>query len=399
MYVFLKYILIVFELKITPYVELIYMVNKLKKDLFSLGSSKLLVLGINGLFWFLMALILPKEQYGELTFLLSTASLGTISRFGLDRLVIVFGAKKEPVLFPSYVIVTITSSLAAIVVYYFTNDVFVGLLVVFVVIFELMMADLLSKSKYQMFSIYEITRRSLSLVFSILLFFEFGVMGILMGFVLANLLGIKGLIKALRVRQEFSNIKQHSGFIFNTSLIGIVASLDQFASKILIGAMFGFSLLGSFQIAFQYLVFLGFIPSVLTLYLLPQESQGKKNKKLKIYSIIICIILSFVSVFTIPSFVNLLLPEYTESITAMQIMSFSIIPSIIIIIIETSFIGNNQTKFILITKAIQVSIFFGLIMMLGKQFGLDGLAFSSLIAAIVMCILYVVLYKKYFKKN
>ena len=38
-------------------------------------------------------------------------------------------------------------------------------------------------------------------------------------------------------------------------------------------------------------------------------------------------------------------------------------------------------------------------MMLGKQFGLDGLAFSSLIAAIVMCILYVVLYKKYFKKN
>jgi O-antigen/teichoic acid export membrane protein len=376
------------------------MVNKIKQDLFSLSSSKIIVLSTNGLFWFLMALILPKEQYGELTFLLSTAYLaGTISRFGLDRLIIVFGAKKESVLFPSYVIVTITSSLAAIIVYYFTNDVFVGLLVVFIVIFELTLADFISKSKYQMFSIYEIIRRSLSLGLSILLFFEFGIMGIFMGFILANLLGIKGLIKALRVRQEFSNLKQHSGFIFNTSLIGLIASIDQFASKILIGSMFGFSLLGSIQVSFQYLIFLGFIPSVLALYLLPQESQGKKNKKLKIYSIIICIILSFVSILTIPFIVNTLLPEYTESISAMQIMSFSIIPSIIIAIIETSFIGNNQTKFTLIAKVIQVCIFFGLIMTLGKQFGLDGLAYSFLIAVIIMCASYVVLYIKYFKKN
>ena len=58
--------------------------------------------------------------------------------------------------------------------------------------------------------------------------------------------------------------------------------LLMYGDKILIGSIFGFSMLGNYYFAFQVFMLLDTIPKSISQYLLPQEAEGKKNKKLKI---------------------------------------------------------------------------------------------------------------------
>ena len=114
--------------------------------------------------------------------------------------------------------------------------------------------------------------------------------------------------------------------------------------KLIIGTVFGFSTLGSYQLAVQYLLLLDTIPRALTIYLIPQESQGKQNKKIKIFAIGISVIVVIVSIVILPFAIDTFFSEYQESILPAQIMSIATIPIMFYNIFEAQFFGKEQPR-------------------------------------------------------
>lgn len=73
--------------------------------------------------------------------------------------------------------------------------------------------------------------------------------------------------------------------------------------------------------------------------------------------------------------------KYQEAIFPIQIMSLGIIPMTVSAILEAMFIGKAKTKVAIISTAIQVGLYFSLILILGNMYGIIGLAISFVISA------------------
>ncbi|HLA21900.1 MAG TPA: hypothetical protein VJZ17_00470, partial [Nitrosopumilaceae archaeon] len=161
--------------------------------------------------------------------------------------------------------------------------------------------------------------------------------------------------------------------------------------KLLIGSLFGFSMLASYQFAAQYLLLLETFPRSLAQYLIPKESVGKKNKKLKIFSPIVASLIALVSILAIPYGINTFLPEYHDSILLGQILSISIIPLSISTVQQSQFLGKEKSSVVLIGSILQTGLYFLLIIWLGQSFGLMGIAIgflaSTTVRAIFNCII------------
>ena len=134
---------------------------------------------------------------------------------------------------------------------------------------------------------------------------------------------------------------------------------------------------------------------MLTTYLLPKESQQISNVKLKIYSIILSGISILVFIVIVPLLVENFFSDYHESIFPIQIMSISIFPTVLSIIMESSLLGREKSKNVLIANISQVSTFILLIFVLGNEYGLIGLATAFLISEIVRTIVNTFSYNKH----
>ena len=129
------------------------------KDLLTVGSSNIIASIILGLFWIYLAKILEKTEYGELGYLISTATVASvISLLGLGMVIIVYGSKKENVFSSSFVIVIISSCISAIVAFVLTQNFAVSILIVGLTIFEIILQGLLSKQRYGSYSKYQLLR-------------------------------------------------------------------------------------------------------------------------------------------------------------------------------------------------------------------------------------------------
>ncbi|MGQ0792058.1 MAG: hypothetical protein ACT4NJ_07565, partial [Nitrosopumilaceae archaeon] len=144
--------------------------------------------------------------------------------------------------------------------------------------------------------------------------------------------------------------------------------------------------LASYQFAGQYLLLLEGIPRSLIQYLVPLESEGKKNKKLKIFSILISIIIVIISVAVAPFAISAFLNEYKDAIFPIQILSFSIIPLTVSAIQQSEFMGKENNRVILIGGILQSGLYLILIVLLGASFGLVGISIGLLVSTIVRVI-------------
>ena len=358
------------------------------KDQTALGTSNIIAAAINGFFWFVIASFVEKIEYGEIGYLISIATVGAaFANIGFNNLIIVYGAKNEKVFSPTYTLGLITSISAAIIAFVLTENIVVGLLIWGMMIFSLMMSELNSRKKYVTYSKLTIIRRTIAVVFALGLYPILGLEGIILGYFLATLPGILGLYKYIKTEKiGISVLKPKSRFMleqYSTSLIGV---LFWWGDKIIIGTLFGFQVLGSYQLAGQYLFFLNAIPMALMVYLLPQESQGIRNRKMKKYSVLLSLVIVSLSIVIMPILVQTIFPMYEESIIPIQIMSIGIIPITISVIFESFFLGREQTQLVLIAISLQTGLYFLLIITLGNQLGLIGIAISFLISTIVRSI-------------
>jgi len=365
------------------------LLNKIK-DLLSLSSANIISSLIYGLFWIFLASVFTNEEYGELGFFMSVANVGSgIALLGLGGTILVYEAKKENVFPVSFVIVLISSTVVSIASFVLTQNILASLLLFGMTIFFVILNALNAKQRYRDYSIYLILRAIITIVLSFIFFQFFGIYGILLGYFIATLIIIKELRSLLKNKKiSFSILR--SKFNFTAFSFGNRVSqvLLMYGDKILIGSIFGFSMLGNYYFAFQVFMLLDNIPRSISQYLVPQEAEGKKNKKLKITSIIAASIISVIAIILAPIGIMALFPQYQDSIFPIQILSVAIIPLSISGIQQAEFFGRENSKFVLMGSIFQSVLYLVLIVLLGSNYGLLGIAIGFLISAIAITIFY-----------
>lgn len=358
------------------------------KDILSLGASNLLYSIIYGVFWIFLATILAKAEYGELGFLMSIANIGSVvALLGSGAAVVVYESKNENIFPSSFILVLIASALTGAVAYALIQNVMASILVVGMTIFAIMLSGLNGKQRYRDFSIHTLIRAPATVVLATVLYNFFGINGILLGYFVTSLFVLKDLPSLMKDKKiSFSILRPKIGFMVNSWFNRLLQTLFWWGDKLLIGSLFGFTMLASYQFAAQYILLLETFPRSLFQYLVPQESKGKKNKKLKIFSPIVAALISLVSIIGIPYGISTLLPEYSDSILPAQIMSLSIIPLSISTVQQSQYLGKEKSSIVLIGSILQTGLYFLLIIWLGQAFGLMGIAIGFLASATLRAI-------------
>lgn len=361
---------------------------KKTQDVLILGTSNFGSSIILGIFWLYLASLLEKTQYGELGFLMSVAQMGfAIAFLGLGATIVVYEPKNQNIFPAAFVLAIISSSISAVIVYILTQNILSSILILGMTIFFIVQSGLNSKKRYRDFSKHVLIRAAIIVILSLLLLQFFGINGVLLGYFLASLFVIKELFSLMKNKKiSLSILKPKAGFMAQMWTIRLSGVFFWWGDKLVIGALFGFSFLANYVFAAQYLLLLHAIPKSIGQYLLPQESEGLKNKKIKIFSILISVIVAVVSIFAIPFGVTNILPQYEESIFPIQIMSIAIIPLFISAIQQAEFLGKENSKIVFVGSVLQSITYLLLIILLGQLYGLIGIAVGFLTAAIIRTI-------------
>ena len=185
-------------------------------------------------------------------------------------------------------------------------------------------------------------------------------------------------------------IKPRFGFMMNSYVLDLSRTLSGSTDKLLILPMFGFAILGNYQLGIQFLAVLNIIPSIVYQFILPEDSSGNSNNKLKKYTIVFSIILAFLGVTLSPFVLPTLFPKFADAVEVVQIISLSIIPSTINLIYISKFLGKGLSKIILIGSGVFLLIQTSSIFVLGQIYGVNGIAIALLIATSVEAIFLII---------
>jgi len=253
--------------------------------------------------------------------------------------------------------------------------------------FALMIAGINSQKRYGKLSGYRILRSIATIIFALILYQYLGITGIILGYFIATLFIVKEIHILLKGRKiDFSTLRTKLAFTTYSFINGLSNVFFYYGDKAIIGVIFGFSMLASYQLAGQYLLLLEGIPRSIMVYLVPQESEGHKNKKIKIFSLVVSILIAIVSILAIPIAVTEILPDYEDAIIPIQILSLSVIPLTLSAILQSEFLGKENSRAVLIGGILQSGLYLRFIPLLGIPFGLEGIAIGLLIAVTVRTI-------------
>ena len=366
-------------------------------DKIALGSANLISTIINSLFWIFLASILTKESYGELGFLFAVAYSGwAFANVGIDKLIIVYGSKNEDIYQPAYAFTIISAAIVSSISYVITQNIETSVLIWGFMIFMVHISKLNSNKQFVEQAKHTILYRILTIIFSLLLYLVMDINGIILGGALASIPASKWIYDLLKTKKiKIQALRPKLKFMIHNYFSILTLTLFVSGDKLLIGLLFGFSVLGSFTFALQYVYALNAIPVTLMMYLLPHEAQNIENKKLKIYSIILSVILAILLIILAPYIIEGFFPKYQEAIVPMQITSVGIIPWVISIIFEARFIGKEKSKVVLIATSTQTGIYFLLLILLGFEYGIIGFSIAFLISIIIRCIIDTAAYLKH----
>jgi len=166
----------------------------------------------------------------------------------------------------------------------------------------------------------------------------------------------------------------------NSYLTRIVDVLGSSTDRLIIAPMFGYALLGNYQLGLQFLALLDILPIIVYKYTLPHDSSGNPNIKLKKVTIMISCLVSVLAVTLSPYLVPLFFPKYQVAIGIIQIMSVSVIPASISYAYSSKLLGAEKSKLVLFGYGVYLAVLVLGIFTLGNVFGINGAAASLVIA-------------------
>lgn len=354
------------------------------KDLAHVGLAQIISSGIMAIFWFTLAIILSTGEYGEISYLLSIATIASVISFlGAGPTMVVYTAKKVDVQATLYIITLISASIVAVALYLIMYNVEISIFVIGFVIFALIVNEFLGKKLYRNYSIITIAQKILLFGISLSLYYVIGIQGVILGMAISNFVFVYVIFQGFRESKiSFSNLKPRLGFMTNSFISDLSRTLSFSLDKLLIGTMFGFSILGNYSLAINILTFLTLVPNIVFLYAMPQDASGIRNKKLKQIAIGVSSIFALLVFFISPILLPIVFPKFDESIEIVQIVCIAIIPRTISMMFNASFLGNEKSRVVIAGSGIYLTIQIIGIMILGDLYGFVGMGIALLLGSI-----------------
>jgi len=310
----------------------------------------------------------------------------TVAFIGAGNTILVYSPKKIKLESSIFSVTIISSLITSLILFILLRNIEISLFVIGFVIFGLSINELLGKQLYKKYAKYLISQRVLQVGLSLIFYFLMGPNGIILGFALSYLVYVNRIKIVLKDKKDFSLLRTKMGFMSNSYLLDLARTFSIYADKLIVLPLFGFAILGSYQLGIQYLTILVILPNVVFQYILPHDATGKTNVKLKIITIIVSCILAIISMIFIPWILPIFFQEFYESIILIQILSIAIIPKTISMMYMSNFLGSEKSKVVLAGSVIYIIGQILGIFILGDLIGIEGIAWALVIASCIEAI-------------
>jgi O-antigen/teichoic acid export membrane protein len=353
------------------------------KGLIYITLGNLLGAAATGAFWLLLALIQNADEYGKTNYEISIASLAaSAALLGLNTTVTTYVAKgSNKINVQANQLILISSGIAAMIVAFFNW--ILGFFVIGMAFWMMSTYELLGRKMYKQYAFVNIGARASQLFVSILLYYFLGITGIAIGFIISFLIfSQRYFISTKEFSRDFSEVKNKIKFSLNIYSFNMSNAFLLYFDKLIIAPLFGYAVLGYYQLGFQFLLFLGMIPISFYQYLIPEESSGLKKSRVRFLGLLVSIGLTAILFLSSPWILQYLFPHYMASLDSMRIMSIGIIPMMIVWTLNSKFLNVGDTKYVLFGSAIYLTIQIGLIFYLGSTMNVIGLALAVVLALI-----------------
>ncbi len=226
--------------------------TKLDSGLTYVGAGNLLASILGGLFWFALASILATEDYGRLNYYIAIGSmLSVVSLLGLNTTVITFVAKGfEKIRHQANLVVLVSNSFVFILLI-FMNYPPLSFLIIGLSFFTMSVAELLGGKLYKKYFFLLIAERASQVALSIGLYFVIGIDGIIIGYAIAALTFSYRFFKTFRnFSFAISELRPRFAFMTHSYSLTLSQALTLYADKLIIAPLFGFTVLGLYQLGF-----------------------------------------------------------------------------------------------------------------------------------------------------
>jgi O-antigen/teichoic acid export membrane protein len=346
------------------------------------GLGNFIALAIHGLFWFILASMLTAEDYGELNYYISVAAVSSIiSMLGLGTMVITYVAKgSKKIGSQANFVVLLSNAIGAVVLMIITNY-YMSLLLVAVSFFSMTISETLGMKLYKKYFILMVAERATQIGLAIALYYAIGLQGIIVGYALGALTFSYSFFRSLRnISFSVNELKSRFSFMLHSYTFNISDSLALNADKLIIAPIFGFTVLGFYQLSFQFLLVLSVVPASLFYYLLPQFSSGNKKRNVIYVALVLATVFASIAPIIIPVLINTFFREYIDVILTAQIMSVGIVPMTINSIFNSSLLAKGHSKNVVVGAIVYVSSLLILFYLLGALLGVVGLGISVVIS-------------------
>jgi len=353
------------------------------KDLSTIGSANFVAALISTVFWFYIAALLGTEEFGKVSYFIAVASIAfLVANLGSENTVMVYTSKEGKSQSSLYFLSMISGVITSLVLFFIFYNFGISLFVVGTIIFTLVISESLGRKLYKDYAKYVITHRVLQVILAVGLYFLLGPDGVILGFALSFFPYSIKLYRGFRESKiDISIIKSRGGFIMHSYADQLSKGLLIHIDKLLVLPLFGFALLGNYQLGVQFLIALSILPQTVYQYMLPKEAKGESNTKLKIGTVLASITFGFLGIVLAPAVLPVLFPQFTEAIGIFQIMSLAIIPISINFMYISKFLGMGKSKFVLIGAVIYISVQILGIIILGEIYGINGAAIALVLGA------------------
>lgn len=122
------------------------------------------------------------------------------------------------------------------------------------------------------------------------------------------------------------------------------------------------------------------LPLIVFKYTLPHDASGIPNKKLKQLAVLTSIGIAVLAMVLSPIVIPVLFPKYAEVVQVIQIVSVSVVPFTIGLMLISEFLADEKIKIVLIGSGIFIGALVLSIFILGRTYGINGMAASMVLA-------------------
>ena len=283
------------------------------RGLTTIGVANITSNLISGLFWLYLARLLGTTNYGEVSYLIAAAGIATVISFlGSGNVLLVYPAKGIKIQSTIYSVALFASIISSVILFVIFQNIGISLFVIGNVIFGLVTNELIGSKQYKKYSVYMISQKILAAALALTLNYFIGHGGIILGLAISLFISSNHVFHIFReYKIEFSLLKMRLGFIMNSYIMDIARAFSTTLDKLIVAPLLGFALLGNYQLGVQFLSLLGIIPGIVYQYLLPHDSEGNPNLKLKKYTTLFSALLAILGFFLAPLFLPKIFPKYT----------------------------------------------------------------------------------------